>query len=158
MAKRVEGDATEIRQQKQKELLIEEIRKRPIIQGACQKVGVGRATFYRWRKEDSAFTSAVDEAVETGTGIVNDMAESQLMTAIRDGNLTAVFFWLKHHHRTYATKVELLSPEQRPVVELTVEQREIIRKSIALIADPQGQDVAGEPALVTTPRDNEQPA
>ncbi|WKZ29437.1 MAG: phBC6A51 family helix-turn-helix protein [Patescibacteria group bacterium] len=139
-------DAVTIRQEKQKEVLVEELRKRPIVQGACQKVGIGRATFYRWRKDDAAFAAAVDEAVETGAGLVNDMAESQLMTAIREGNLTAVIFWLKHHHRAYATKVELLAPQQQEPVEISDTQKEIIRQSVALLAEAAG----GETGLAET--------
>jgi hypothetical protein len=127
--------AVEIRQEKQKEVLIEELRKRPIVQGACQKVGIGRASYYRWRKEDPSFASAVDEAMETGIGIVNDAAETQLMAAIREGNMSAVIFWLKHHHRAYTTRVELLPASQSAIPELTDEQKEIMRQSIGLIAD-----------------------
>ena len=131
-------DAVTIRQEKQKEVLVEELRKRPIVQGACQKVGIGRATFYRWRKDDPAFAAAIDDAVETGAGIVNDMAESQLMTAIRDGNLTAVIFWLKHHHRAYTTKIELLAPQQQEPMDLSDAQKDIIRQSVALLAEAAG--------------------
>ena len=129
-----ERSAVEIRQDKQKEVLIEELRKRPIVQSACQKVGIGRASYYRWRKEDHDFAAAVDEAIEAGTGLVNDVAETQLMTAIREGNMAAVIFWLKHHHRSYATKVELTMPERRPELDLTPEQAELIKKSVAFLA------------------------
>lgn len=125
--------AVEIRQEKQKEVLIEELRKRPIVQSACQKVNVGRASYYRWRKEDAAFAAAVDEALESGIGLVNDVAETQLMTAIREGNMTAVLFWLKHHHRSYSTKVELLMPERKTEVDLTPEQMEVMRRSVAML-------------------------
>ena len=80
-----------------KELLIEQLKKTPIVQVACEKVGVGRATYYRWRKEDEEFAKLADEAISEGNFLVNDMAESQLMSAIRDKNLTAIIFWLKHH-------------------------------------------------------------
>ncbi len=126
--------AVEIRQEKQKEVLIEELHKRPIVQSACQKVGVGRASYYRWRKEDAAFAQAVDEAMETGIGIVNDVAETQLMTAIREGNMTAVVFWLKHHHRSYTTRVEVDARVRSSTGELTPEQEETVRKALKLAA------------------------
>src|SRR5258708_1612843 len=107
----------EARQEDKKELLIEQLKKIPIIQVACEKIGVGRATFYRWRKQDSEFSKATDEAISTGELLVNDMAESQLLSAIKDKNLTAIIFWLKHHHAKYATRVEVTArlkqvPEQ----------------------------------------------
>lgn len=147
--------AVAIRQEKQKEVLIEELKKRPIVQSACQKVGIGRASYYRWRKEDPAFASAIDEALESGIGFVNDAAETQLMTAIREGNMTAVIFWLKHHHRAYATRVELLPAGQSSIPELTDEQKEIMRQSIGLIADALPiEDQKPETTSITKPNDN----
>jgi predicted DNA binding protein len=138
--------AVEIRQEKQKEVLIEELRKRPIVQSACQKVGIGRASYYRWRKEDPAFAQAVDEAMETGIGIVNDVAETQLMTAIREGNMTAVIFWLKHHHRSYTTRVELDARIKTDTGELTPEQEAAVRKALELAAlNEPNPDVNAKP-------------
>jgi hypothetical protein len=136
MAKNPESKgAVEIRQETQKDVLVEELRKRPIVQSACQKIGIGRATFYRWKKEDQAFAEAVDEALETGAGMVNDMAESQLLAGIRDGNMTAIIFWLKHHHRAYTTKVELLASSSAIDMEFSEEERAMIRRSVALLAE-----------------------
>ena len=42
-------------QQKQdasKELLVEQLKKTPIVQVVCEKIGVSRASYYRWRKDD----------------------------------------------------------------------------------------------------------
>lgn len=89
------------RQAKNKELLLEELKKRPIVQYACEKLGIGRATYYRWRTEDPQFAEKADQALREGSLLVNDMAESQLMSAIRDKNLTAIIFWLKNHHPSY---------------------------------------------------------
>lgn len=132
---REQQGAVEIRQEKQKEVLIEELRKRPIVQSACQKVGIGRATFYRWKKEDRSFADAVDGALETGAGLVNDMAESQLLSGIRDGNMTAIIFWLKHHHPAYATRIELLAASNAPEMDFSDEERTLIRRSIAMLAE-----------------------
>lgn len=128
-----EATAVEIRQETQKEVVIEELRKRPIIQSACQKVGVGRATFYRWKKEDPVFAEVADEAIATGAGLVNDMAESQLLVGIRNSNMTAIIFWLKHHHKDYTTRVELLSADDTIDVEISDEQEKLIRKSVAML-------------------------
>lgn len=123
--------AVEVRQTKQKELFIEQLKKTPIIQVVCEKVGITRVTYYRWHKADRQFAEAADMALADGSGLVNDMAESQLMTAIRDGNLTAIIFWLKHHHRAYTTRVELAV--NQPVSEqLTPEQEAVVKKALAL--------------------------
>lgn len=127
------SDALDIKQSKKKELIIEHLKKAPIIQLACERADVGRATYYRWRKGDSQFAEAVDEALVSGSSIVNDMAESKLITAIKEQNMTAIIFWLKHHHRAYATRVELtVGPKQHD--ELTPEQQELVRKALTMAA------------------------
>jgi transcriptional regulator of acetoin/glycerol metabolism len=40
------------RQKHEKNALIEALKEMPIVQIACKKAGVGRATYYRWLQED----------------------------------------------------------------------------------------------------------
>lgn len=124
----------EKRQLKNKELLLELLRKTPIVQIACEKVGVGRATYYRWRKEDSEFTKQSDQALLDGSLLVNDMAESQLMSAIKDKNMTGIMFWLKHHHPAYATKVEVTTNNKNQDLELTDKQKALLNKALEMVA------------------------
>jgi len=119
---------------KNKELVIEQLKKTPIVQVACEKIGIGRATYYRWHKEDEEFAKLADEAVIEGNYLVNDMAESQLMSAIRDKNMTAIIFWLKHHHSSYATKVEVTARLKQDDEQLTPEQEELVTKALKLAA------------------------
>ena len=119
---------------KNKELLIKQLKKTPIIQVSCEKVGIGRATFYRWKQEDQDFATRVDEALLEGSSLVNDVAESQLMSAIRDKNLTAIIFWLKHHHPAYATKVEVTARLKADNEVLTPEQEAIVTRALKLAA------------------------
>lgn len=120
------------RRSKEKILLIEQLKKTPVVQVACEKTGVGRATFYRWRKDDQDFSKITDDAINDGNSLVNDMAESQLMSAIRDKNMTAVIFWLKHHHKAYATKVEITANAKTQEEILNPEQQELIKKALDL--------------------------
>lgn len=128
------------RQELEKSKLIDQLKKTPIIQIACEKAGIGRATYYRWLKDDPNFAESADNAIRHGSDLVNDMAESQLMAAIRERNLTAIIFWLKHHHPSYATKIELdakvqvdrpLSPEAENLIRASV-QRGILPTSALL--------------------------
>jgi predicted DNA binding protein len=116
--------------EEQKQKLIDQIRKTPIIQIACEKTGVGRATYYRWKKNDENFRDQAEEALLDGESLVNDMAESQLISAIRDQNLTAIIFWLKNHHKKYKNKVEL-SGSVSTSRELTPEEEELIKTALA---------------------------
>jgi len=126
------SNAIEKRQTKTKELIIEQLRKTPIVQIACEKAGVGRATYYRWRKEDKEFVKLADEALLEGSLLVNDMAESQLISAIRDQNLGAIVFWLKHHHPSYTTRLEVTAKLKNTDEKLTPEQENLVMKALKL--------------------------
>lgn len=119
-----------------KELLIEQIRKTPIIQVACEKTGVGRATYYRWRKEDETFYEKSDEALAEGINLINDLAESQLISAIKDKHMTAIIFWLKNRHKDYKTRVEVsttkdddgkLTPEQEELLTIALKRGHLLQ-------------------------------
>lgn len=111
-----------------KKILIEQIKKTPVIQVACEKIGVSRATFYRWKKSDPKFADKADIALNEGSQMINDMAESQLISAIKEGNLTGIIFWLKNHHKQYSPKLEVTTKNTE--IPLTDEQKEIIRQSL----------------------------
>ena len=121
------------RQQEMKELLITQLKKTPIIQVACEKIGLARSTYYRWCKDDQDFDFEANQALNRGKQLVNDMAESQLISAIRNQHMTAIIFWLKHHHKDYTTKVELSGEVKTAGVILTQEQEEAIQKAISLV-------------------------
>lgn len=122
---------TDSKQAKTKKIIVCELAKTPIVEVVCKRTGISRATFYRWRKDDKEFAQATDEATVDGTKIINDMAESQLISAIRDKNLTAIIFWLKNHHVTYKTKVEVTTKTEEDR-ELTPEEAEDVQKAITL--------------------------
>lgn len=120
------------KQDKQKELLLENLRKAPIVQLACEKVGTSRATFYRWKKEDGSFAEKAEEAILKGQQLINELAESQLISAIKDKNMTAIIFWLKNNHRNYKTKIELSGEIKNGSEKLTPEQEELVTRALEL--------------------------
>ena len=128
------GKAIQKRMDNNKKLIIEQLKKVPIVEVVCEKVGIGRASYYRWKQEDQDFAAKADEAIAEGSALVNDMAESQLMSAIRDKNLTAIIFWLKHHHPSYATKVEVTARLKADNEVLTPEQEALVTKALKLAA------------------------
>jgi hypothetical protein len=128
-----------IKTEENKASLLVQLKKTPIVQIACEKEGIGRASYYRWRKDDPDFAEKADEALCTGKSLVNDLAESQLIKAIKDGNMTAIIYWLKNQHSDYKTRVELsgkletvgkqLTPEQEASIEKALELASIIKAS-----------------------------
>ncbi len=129
-------DVVALRQAKEKELILNQLRRIPIIQVACEKAGVARATFYRLRNDDLNFKLAVEEAVTEGISFITDMSESQLISLIKDKNWPAISFWLRAHHPRYSTKIELTTKIQREEI-LTDQQKELIQKALSLATLPE---------------------
>lgn len=120
-----------MKQGKQKELVVEQLRKTPIVQVVAEKVGIHRSTIYRWKASDPEFSEAVDEAIDQSISLVNDLAESQLISAIRDKNITAIIYWLKHHHKAYETRVKVTGSLKHSVNRLDDEQNELVMKALS---------------------------
>lgn len=91
------------RQQKQREILLDELRKNSVMTVACQKSGIPRSTVYRWMKDDPAFLLSVEEASSVGRETINDMAESVVIKKIREESLPAARYWLSHNNNRYRT-------------------------------------------------------
>ncbi len=130
-------------QKEDKKKLVIQLKKMPIVQVACERISMPRSTYYRWKKEDEEFAIECDTAISESTGLINDMAESQLIRSIRDCNLTAIIFWLKNHHKAYANKVEVKAKIHSVQEELTEEQKEIVSQALSLsglINDEEEED------------------
>ena len=115
-----------------KNKLLKQLGKTPIIEAACKQIGLPRSTYYRWRKEDESFAEACDETIELSVGRINDLAESQLINAIKDRNMSAITFWLKHHHSSYRNKLDLNATINLAQQELTPEQAETVSRALQL--------------------------
>lgn len=100
-------DTTVNRQSNNKELLLIQLSKNPIVQVACEKAGVSRTSYYRWRQEDKIFAHKADLAISESVMLMNEVAESQLLSLIKDRNPTAIFYWLNHRHPAYAQRIEI---------------------------------------------------
>ncbi len=89
---------------KSKELFLEQLKQTPIIEVACKKTSMARATYYHLRKNDPKFAELADLALSEGKMLINDLGESQLISGMKDGNMTAIIFWLKNNHVSYKQK------------------------------------------------------
>jgi len=120
------------RQSNQKVELLEKLKETPIIEVACRKVGIARATFYRWKLNDEKFAKEADLALEAGSALVNDMAESQLLSAIKDQNMSAIIFWLRNRHPAYTNKVEVTGQLKHEYT-LSEEEEALIAKALSMV-------------------------
>ena len=116
---------------KVKDSFLEELKKIPIVQVACEKTGISRNSVYRWRKEDKEFTKEMDQALTEGEALVNDMSESQLLTLIKEKNFSAIRFWLNHRNPKFKDKVEVTTRIGLDDV-LTPEQEKIVKRALEL--------------------------
>lgn len=107
---------------------LEELKKVPIIQVACEKTGISRQTYYRWRKHFKKFSVEAEKAMEEGVAFVNDMSETQLLNLIKDKEFKAIAFWLKHRNQNYREKVEVTNLSKE--IELTNEQKAVIKNAL----------------------------
>jgi len=119
-------------QDRSKQKLLDELRLTPIIQLACRKSGASRASYYRWRQESPEFAEAADQALEHSAGLINDLAESQLIAAIKDRNLGAIIFWLRSRHKSYQPRLKVDANVKHETEELTPEQAELVSKALKL--------------------------
>ena len=117
------------RTQQNRQLMLKQLKKTPVVQIACEKTGIARSTFYRWKEEDKEFAKEADQALAEGVALVNDMAESQLLSAIRDRNISSIFYWLNHRHPAYSNKLEITT-KSADTEKLTQEEQDLVTKAL----------------------------
>lgn len=114
-----------------KKLFLENLKKVPIIQVACEKAGVSRATVYRWRDKDKKFRKTLDEALSQGEALINDMGESQLISLMKEKNFSAIRFWLNHRHDKFKERVEVTTKSEEQE-KLSPEEAKVVREALRL--------------------------
>jgi len=114
-----------MKKHKIKDKFLAELRRIPIVEVACEKVGISRVSVYKWRNADKEFAKDMAEALAEGEALINDISESQLLTLIKEKNWNALSFWLRHRNPKFRDKVEIttkvvndgkLSPEQEATI------------------------------------------
>ena len=84
-----------------KNSICEILEKSPIVESACQKVGITRMMFYRWKKEDETFSQKVDESLKISRASLCDLAESKMIQLIGEGHPSMIRFCLRHNSPQY---------------------------------------------------------
>ncbi len=79
----------------------EYLRETPLVNLACKKIGISRATYYRWYKDDREFRESVQKVIRQGRANINDLAEATLIKMIKTENFHAIRFWLQHNNSRY---------------------------------------------------------
>ena len=84
-----------------KQKLLKEIEKFGNVYLSCQKVGVDKATYYRWKENDEKFRAQAEKAEEIGRENIGEVAEYGLLQNIKEKNQRAVEFALIHVSKKY---------------------------------------------------------
>ena len=102
--------------------MVEYLERTPVVESACSKLNISRSTYYRWMESDLAFKKDIEQALEQGRSVVDDVAESHLISGIKDGNMGAVKFWLANNNERYKKSVQIIKQEMSPVPEEIVDK------------------------------------
>ncbi len=113
-----------------KKRVIKELMLVPIVQLACKRAGVSRATYYRWLKEDPKFALECDEALEEGRQSINDLAESKLIHRINEGDMRAITLWLSNNKENYRKNPTQIVTREATWVEILASIEEARRKGL----------------------------
>lgn len=117
--------------EKQKELLLGHLRTVPIVEMAVKRIGISRATFYRWCSLDENFKTDVENAKVDGIESINDISEAQLISLIKEKKYQAIALWLKNNHHRFMSedKRDLIRKVQKKV-EMNAHQKELLREAL----------------------------
>lgn len=124
-------DTIKTRQGKLKQAFLEQLKRTPTIETSCQKVGIARATVYRWMKSSKKFEREVDESLDEGRTFMSDIAENQLFSLISSRDMSAIRMYLSTHNSRYSNKLEV-SGSVTTDTPLTKEQKKLIREAMKL--------------------------
>lgn len=133
-----------MKRDKNKELVLEQLRKMPIIKIAVDRAKISRATYYLWRDQDKNFRKAAERAIAEGEILITEMSESQLISLIGEKNFPAIQLWLKHHHPSYKAKLELSGRIEHLRQELTEEEKQLIERALRLAMPDQNKQNYGQ--------------
>lgn len=92
---------------KDKKRLLEALKENHIVLAACRKSGISKSAYYRARTKDHKFAKAADEAMREGVELVNDAAESNVVTGVKNRDKDLTKFWLTHRHPAFSERLAL---------------------------------------------------
>lgn len=125
-------DTVRRRQERQKTMLFEQLRRLPIREVAYEKIGISRMTVSRWRKASKKFADEMDAAISEGRAFMVEVAESQLFALIGEKEFHAIRLYLTTHSDRYANKLALSGTITTKDEPLTREQKALIRQALRL--------------------------
>jgi hypothetical protein len=111
---------TEKRIHSQQEKVIEFLAESGNISFACKRAGISRETYYRWA-DTPRFSKKASAAIKLGKSFVNDLAHTQLIRNIQEGDMQAIRFQLANCHPDYKPKLPEHTENFTPVTTIKVD-------------------------------------
>lgn len=84
-----------------KKRILEILSETPFVNLACKATNTSKASFYRWKKSDKKFSRDVEKALSEGRENFVEVGESLLMKKMKEGNLEAIKYGLRHNSGRY---------------------------------------------------------
>lgn len=101
--------------EKKKANVISGFRETHIVTHVCKKAGVSTSAYYRWRYEDEKFRLECDRAREEGRMRLCDYAESNLINAVRKGDIPTSKYILENYHPDFKKRSVNAPPEPNSI-------------------------------------------
>lgn len=102
-----------MRNQSDKNKFLEKLSTHPVVSVVCRNTGISKATVYRWIEKDVTFKEKFDKAMTQGRESMNDVAESVLLSLVKDKNIRAVEYWLTNNHDRYYRPKKAIAVDTR---------------------------------------------
>lgn len=89
---------------KTKNRFLQELEKSGNVYLSCLKIGINRATYYRWKNGDKEFKKKASWAERNGRQNNCDIAEHALMINVKEKKMEAIKYLLSHQSPRYKPK------------------------------------------------------
>ncbi len=93
-----------MKKHRKSKLFLEELRNTPVVSAVCKQLNLSRQTIFRWLKEDPDFKKQYEECMTQGINNVNDLATSQTINKIKQGDSGMIKYWLSHNDDRFMKK------------------------------------------------------
>ena len=114
-----------------KEKFLELLRESPVILAACKRLGISKATFFRWKDDDKEFAKQAEDAVTEGNDFVTDMAEVQMNSLIKDKHFPAIKYRLDNFHPNFKNQLKSKETTKKMTIN-SFKLKQFIKKPIAM--------------------------
>lgn len=102
-----------MRKESDKNKFLEKLSTHPVVSVVCRNTGISKATIYRWLEKDKTFQKKFDKAMTQGRDSMNDIAESVLISMVKDKNIRATEYWLTNNHDRYYRPKKAITHEHK---------------------------------------------